>query len=1094
MSSNRPTRHDTGPVNPLVTWASGGSLLVRIGIAVVLSLCWGTGALAITTSGTLSGDETWLGMIVLTGDVTVPEGVTLTIEAGTVVRAQIFDDLAGGLDTSRIELIVEGTLNLQGTADLPVTFSSTQPVPDAGDWYGIRLTDTADSTVVIHDLIVEAAVRGIWSYPGSHQDVVDCTVRDTIDHGIYMQFGGSPRDVADPGILLSGNTVERTGPHTYVIHPGGIQLVRAGSLPSWDDAVHQIVDNFTDDTGARGVYVSPGDAERVEITNNDISNTEDGVYLSLGEVERVEITDNDISSAEYGIQSIGSSNQSSSSANRFEITENQIADASQTGVYQIRGHSVLIADNTLTGGLNGIQASSVFNEGRIVNNTVTGFTGVGIGVAAPDSSPEMTVHRNVITAADSASATGIRTERVWSMTVLYNSLTNVYRGFWVQGFNEHGPRIHWNNIDAFGTVAEMVNSPSAADMRRNYWSATNAEMQAAGYPANIDAIVDIEDNDGLGRIDYRGVENLPIDTAVSLESRFVWPFPSDTLSAAGITIKGTAYAEAGVQRVEVTTDGGAFWQPTDGADAWSFEFTPDADGLQTFLCRVVDDNDAVETTPDAITVDFDFLLPTTEGLVSADEHWSGDMILTGDVIVPAGIALTIDPGTTIRMQPYADNRHGGIDESRIELIVEGTLVVQGTGPGSISLTTASPAPHHSQWYGIRYAGTARALPDLRGLLLEWGMTGLSHEGDVGIPSLEDVTIRNMKEDGVTATSSPEGTDTWTFRNLYISDTGESGAQLRGEPDVDVLVEGTTVENAGYYALKVVEGGVATVRDSTFENTGDIDTLYIYGFDTILVKGVEATGIRVRLHAHETGTIDDSEISGRLGVLVTWGVTTIRNSRITGQSRGVELASSYTSGLLENNHISSTTLFAVRVYSGASAVLRFNDLDPIDGYTLDNQTANPTDASDNYWGPTTTAEMDAAGCDSNISTIRDARDNGSLGLVTYCDYAAGPFGDQATILFRENGPDLEVRWNPKGGLNYDLIRGNVAALAAGAGTVDLGTVSCLESANSTGIIVDTSGAPTSGAAWFYLLRDGSTPGNYGRDSAGRERIPAAGDCP
>ena len=64
-----------------------------------------------TTSGTLAADEVWSGTITLTGDVTVPKGITLTIEPGTdVICPARSDDTAGGSITSLTELIVEGSL------------------------------------------------------------------------------------------------------------------------------------------------------------------------------------------------------------------------------------------------------------------------------------------------------------------------------------------------------------------------------------------------------------------------------------------------------------------------------------------------------------------------------------------------------------------------------------------------------------------------------------------------------------------------------------------------------------------------------------------------------------------------------------------------------------------------------------------------------------------------------------------------------------------------------------------------------------------------------------------------------------------------
>ena len=74
----------------------------------------------------------------LTGDVTVPLGSVLTIDAGTEVRfTPISDDLSSGEDNNRIELRVEGRLEVNGTATDSVFFKSNGQVPASGDWYGI---------------------------------------------------------------------------------------------------------------------------------------------------------------------------------------------------------------------------------------------------------------------------------------------------------------------------------------------------------------------------------------------------------------------------------------------------------------------------------------------------------------------------------------------------------------------------------------------------------------------------------------------------------------------------------------------------------------------------------------------------------------------------------------------------------------------------------------------------------------------------------------------------------------------------------------------------------------------------------------------
>ncbi|CAB1075355.1 hypothetical protein D1AOALGA4SA_3175, partial [Olavius algarvensis Delta 1 endosymbiont] len=102
-----------------------------------------------TTSGALTSNETWSGDVFITGDVTVPSGITLIVEPGTSVQfIALYDDQGGGADASRSELIVAGSLIAEGTADNRIVFTSSSAEPAAGDWYGIRrLTGSADITV-----------------------------------------------------------------------------------------------------------------------------------------------------------------------------------------------------------------------------------------------------------------------------------------------------------------------------------------------------------------------------------------------------------------------------------------------------------------------------------------------------------------------------------------------------------------------------------------------------------------------------------------------------------------------------------------------------------------------------------------------------------------------------------------------------------------------------------------------------------------------------------------------------------------------------------------------------------------------------------
>ncbi|MGP2490070.1 DUF4082 domain-containing protein [Mesorhizobium sp. PUT5] len=70
-----------------------------------------------------------------------------------------------------------------------------------------------------------------------------------------------------------------------------------------------------------------------------------------------------------------------------------------------------------------------------------------------------------------------------------------------------------------------------------------------------------------------------------------------------VTVSGTAADAAGlVALVEVSTDGGATWQPATGTTAWTFTWQPLLPGSYTILARAVDDSMNVETPGTGVAV------------------------------------------------------------------------------------------------------------------------------------------------------------------------------------------------------------------------------------------------------------------------------------------------------------------------------------------------------------------------------------------------------------------------------------------------------------------------------------------------------------
>src|SRR5687768_15617141 len=77
-----------------------------------------------TIAGGTVINQTWTtagSPYIVQGDITVPNGAFLTIEAGVEVRATSSDSQMSS-DTTKVEMFIDGTLDVNGVAGNPVTF------------------------------------------------------------------------------------------------------------------------------------------------------------------------------------------------------------------------------------------------------------------------------------------------------------------------------------------------------------------------------------------------------------------------------------------------------------------------------------------------------------------------------------------------------------------------------------------------------------------------------------------------------------------------------------------------------------------------------------------------------------------------------------------------------------------------------------------------------------------------------------------------------------------------------------------------------------------------------------------------------------
>lgn len=88
--------------------------------------------------------------------------------------------------------------------------------------------------------------------------------------------------------------------------------------------------------------------------------------------------------------------------------------------------------------------------------------------------------------------------------------------------------------------------------------------------------------------------------------------------------------------------------------------------------------------------------------LTGNNNWRGTIVIAGDVILESNSRLFIEPGTKILFEANRDLNKSGIDKTRSELIIRGTLIARGLPGKKITFTSKSAYPRMGEWYGIEF--------------------------------------------------------------------------------------------------------------------------------------------------------------------------------------------------------------------------------------------------------------------------------------------------------------------------------------------------------------------------------------------------------
>ncbi len=457
-------------------------------------------------SGIVAANTTWKLTncpYVVTGNILVNSGVTLTIEPGCTVK---FD--------SGKALQVDGALIARGNSTNKITITSNQSTPAPGDWGYIYFTDTStDATydisgnytggsILEHCIVEYAGSAGVGAiYARTSQPFVNyCTIRNNSASGIYAILPTGNFKITN-NIITNNTTISAGGGINYNQACGGTATI----------SNNIITDNIT--------------------TSSSLYGNGGGIYYTyweyctssgLGMITNNTITGNSaIASSYYYAAGGGIYASGTVTINNNTITGNTAsaisADAAYGGGIRANWGAVtisnnIILNNTVTaksysygGGVSSSASSgSIVTDNIIVGNNAYAMTYYSVG-GGIESNSILTMMNNIIAQNDATNGGGIY--QSGQVNIMNNSITGntatdgggVYSvptsGFGMitnntitgntanygGGVSSEGGTINNNNMFA-NSIYELTNISTNTDATNNWWGTTaESEIQAKIY-------------------------------------------------------------------------------------------------------------------------------------------------------------------------------------------------------------------------------------------------------------------------------------------------------------------------------------------------------------------------------------------------------------------------------------------------------------------------------------------------------------------------------------------------------------------------------------------------------------------------------------
>jgi Right handed beta helix region len=271
-----------------------------------------------------AGETRWIDgeEIRVTGDVRLPVGASLTIEAGARV-----------LFAANATLEVLGHLEVRGTSERPVLFTRAGPAA----WGGIRLLPGASASMERTWLVAAGGDRArIWGHSHS-QPVV------WIDHAELVMRGGGTIDNPGKAFGTDGARVELDGVLVSRCDTGGEFAKSELHLKNGHAVELPDADGVVNDDDNDGIYIS---GAAVDASGRPIeSSIEDSVF-ALGEDDGIDHNNGELRIARVWIEGFAHEGVAASHGNRVLVSDSVVRGNGQ-GIEAGYGSPMVTVDHTL---------------------------------------------------------------------------------------------------------------------------------------------------------------------------------------------------------------------------------------------------------------------------------------------------------------------------------------------------------------------------------------------------------------------------------------------------------------------------------------------------------------------------------------------------------------------------------------------------------------------------------------------------------------------------------------------------------------------------------------------------------------------------